>query len=325
MLRRKFIANVGTAVATTIASKVARAAESSQAPGLTGTVGSASAGGIYMHVTAPTQYVDTGKIRFAYRRFGKQQGVPLVFFQHFLGTMDNWDPAVTDGFAKEREVIIFDNAGISSSTGEVPTSIAQMANDASTFIAALGLTKVDVLGFSMGGLVAQQLTLDYPQLVRQLVLVGTGPQGGNHMATQTPESEKIFGAKYASVDDMWLAVFFTNSAASQAAGHNFIKRYRERTADRDPGLTDKVEHAQIAALSAWGAPKPDSYHYLQQIKQPTLVVNGDKDVIIYTVNSFILQQNLPNAKLIIYPDAAHGSLFQYPQIFVADVTTFLNN
>jgi len=223
MLRRKFITTAGSAVAATIISKAALADLPSAAASMTA-VGDLSANETYTHVSAPTQFVDTGNIRFSYRRFGKRQGVPLVFFQHFLGTMDNWDPAVTDGFAQDREVIIFDNAGISSSTGEVPNTIAQMAKDAAAFIASLGLTKVDLLGFSMGGLVAQQVTLDQPQLVRQLVLVGTGPRGGNHMATQTAESEKIFGAKYASPDDMWRAVFFTGSVASQAAGREFIKR-----------------------------------------------------------------------------------------------------
>ena len=159
----------------------------------------------HSHQTAPTQFVEANGIRFAYRRFGKAGGVPLVFNQHFTGTMDHWDPAVTDGFARDREVILFNNAGVSSSSGEVPTSIEEMAANAVAFIKALGLTKVDVLGFSIGGFVAQEIALQAPELVRKLVLVGTGPRGGEGMATLTPEAQEIFGATYDEPDHLWLA------------------------------------------------------------------------------------------------------------------------
>src|SRR2546425_9657871 len=149
------------------------------------------------HQTAPTQFVEANGIRFAYRRFGKSGGVPLVFNMHFTGTMDHWDPLVTDGLAASREVILFNNAGISSSSGEVPTTIEGMAADAAAFIKALGLKQVDVLGFSIGGTVAQALTLAEPQLVRRLVLVGTGPRSGEGMATLTPETQRSVGAAYA--------------------------------------------------------------------------------------------------------------------------------
>jgi pimeloyl-ACP methyl ester carboxylesterase len=271
------------------------------------------------HQTAPTQFVEADGIRFAYRRFGKPDGVPLVFNQHFTGTMDHWDPAVTDGLAGEREVILFNNAGVSSSAGEVPTSIEQMAANAASFVKALGLRKVDVLGFSIGGLVAQETTLQAPDLVRRLVLVGTGPRSGESMATGTPEGAKIFGATYAEPDHLWLSVFFTPSQTSQAAGREFLKRSRLRTKDRDPEVNDKVAPAQRAAIAKWGAPRERPYDYLKAIRQPTLVVNGSDDVIIYTVNSYILQQNLPNAQLILYPDSAHGSQYQYPGLFVRHV------
>jgi pimeloyl-ACP methyl ester carboxylesterase len=173
----------------------------------------------HSHQTAPTQYVEASGIRFAYRRFGKANGAPLVFNMHFTGTIDHWDPAVTDGFAKDREVILFNNAGISSSSGEVPASIEEMAADAAAFIKALGLTHVDVLGFSLGGLVAQELALAEPKLVRRLVLVGTGPRSGVGMSSLTPEAQKIFGATYDDPDHLWLNVFFTPSGRSQAAGH----------------------------------------------------------------------------------------------------------
>jgi len=278
----------------------------------------------HTHQTAPTQFVEANGIRFAYRRFGKDGGMPLVFNIHFLGTMDHWDPLVTDGFAKEREVILFDNAGISSSSGEVPTSIEGMAANAIAFIKALGLSQVDVLGFSMGGLVAQALTLAAPELVRRLVLVGTGPRSGESMASLTPEAQKIFGATYDPPDHLWLRVFFAPSESSQAAGHAYLKRFRLRTEGRDPELNEKVAPAQLEALAKWGAPRANPFDYLKAIHQPTLVINGGTDVIIYTINSYILQQNIPNAQLILYPDANHGSQYQYPERFVRHVTMFLS-
>jgi pimeloyl-ACP methyl ester carboxylesterase len=276
------------------------------------------------HQTAPTRFVDAAGVRFAYRRFGKSGGVPLVLNMHFTGTMDHWDPAVTDGLAHDREVILFNNAGISSSSGEVPNSIEKMAANAAVFIKALGLTQVDVLGFSLGGLVAQELALAEPALVRRLILVGTGPRSGEGMASLTPEAQEIFGATYDEPDHLWLRVFFTPSQASQAAGHAYLRRFRRRTVDRDPGVSDKVGPTQIEALTKWGAPRENPFDYLKAIKQPTLVVNGDNDVIIYSVNSLILQRHLPNAQLILYPDASHGSQYQYPERFVGHASLFLS-
>jgi len=277
----------------------------------------------HTHQTALTQFVEANGVRFAYRRFGKTGGAPLVFNQHFTGTMDHWDPAVTDGLAQEREVILFNNAGVSSSSGEVPTTFQGMGANAIAFIRALKLTKVDVLGFSIGGFVAQEITLQAPELVRRLVLVGTGPRGGQGMGTLTPEAQQIFGATYDPPDHLWLRVHFTPSAASQAAGREFLKRLRRRGKDRDPDANETVAPAQLEAIGKWGAPQK-SFDYLNAIKQPTLVVNGGKDVIVYTVNSFILQQNLPNAQLILYPDANHGSQYQYPDLFVHHVSQFLS-
>jgi pimeloyl-ACP methyl ester carboxylesterase len=279
---------------------------------------------VHTHQTAPTQFVEANGIRFAYRRFGKSGGVPLVFNQHFTGTMDHWDPAVTDGLAKDRDVILFNNAGVSSSSGEVPTSIEGMAGNAVAFTAALGLSKVDVLGFSIGGLVAQEIAGQAPLLVRKLVLVGTGPRGGEGMASLTPEAQQIFGASYDEPDQLWLAVHFTKSEASQAAGRDFLKRFRLRKENRDPEVNEQVAPAQLEALGKWGIQFKGSYDYLATIRQPTLVVNGGNDVIVYSVNSFILQQHLPNAQLILYPDSNHGSQYQYPALFVADVTRFLD-
>jgi pimeloyl-ACP methyl ester carboxylesterase len=278
----------------------------------------------HSHQTAPTQFVEAAGIRFAYRRFGKTGGIPLLFNVHFLGTMDHWDPAVTDGIAKEREVILFNNAGISSSSGETPSSIYEMAGYAEAFVDALGISKIDVLGFSMGGLIAQQITIDRPELVNKLILVGTGPKAGEGMQSLTPEAMEIFGATYEVPEELWLKVFFTPSAESQAAGRKYLDRFRARTEGRDPQVKESVAGAQVAALAAYNVLTEDRYSDLKKITQPTLVVNGSNDVIIYTVNSFILQQNIPNAQLILYPDANHGSQYQYPELFVQHVNIFLN-
>jgi pimeloyl-ACP methyl ester carboxylesterase len=277
----------------------------------------------HTHQTAPTQFVEANGVRFAFRRFGNAAGVPLVFNMHFNGTMDHWDPMVTDGFAKDREVILFNNAGVSSSSGEVPTTVQEMSANAIAFINALGLTKVDVFGFSIGGLIAQEIALQAPELVRRLVLVGAGPRGGEGMANITPEMQEIYSATYENPDHIWLRGFFTSSVASQTAGLEFLRRFRLRSKERDPDVSEKVAPSQIEALAKWGAPQ-ESFDYLKEIKQATLVVNGGNDVIIYPVNSFILQQNLPNAQLILYPDAGHGSHYQYPELFVRHVSLFLS-
>jgi pimeloyl-ACP methyl ester carboxylesterase len=179
------------------------------------------------------------------------------------------------------------------------------------------------LGFSLGGFVAQQLTLDRPEQVRRLILAGTGPRSGDGMATLTPKAKAIFGKTYAVPDELWLEVFFSPTETSQAAGQAFLQRLRARKENRDPSINERVVPAQIAALEEWGAPRSEPYAYLKNIKQPVLVINGINDVIIYTVNSFILQRNLPNAQLIIYPDSNHGSQYQFPELFVEHVNLFL--
>jgi len=280
----------------------------------------------YTAITVPTQFVEANGIRFAYRRWGKQGGIPLVFNQHFTGNLDNWDPAVLDGLTPEREVILFNNAGIASSTGVVPSTFAGMARNAEAFIDALGLKQIDLLGFSIGGMVAQQITVDRPELIRKLILIGTAPRNhdaGNGQGHITPETAAIFGAAYNPPEDLWLKVFFTDSEASQAAGRAFLKRYLSRTENRDAPINETVAAAQIAAVGDWGSQLGERFAYLENIQQPTLVVSGNHDVIVYTVNSLHLVQNLPNAKLILYPDSNHGSWYQNHQDFVFEVNRFL--
>ncbi|TCL68281.1 alpha/beta hydrolase [Rhizobium sp. BK251] len=276
----------------------------------------------YTHETAPTKFVEANGVRFAYRRFGKAGGVPIVFNQHFQGTLDHWDPAVTDGLAATREVILFDNAGISSSSGETPDSFQAMGANAIAFIRALALDRVDVLGFSIGGMVAQEIVLQAPALVRKLILVGTGPRGAD---MSTSQSSAIFSGTYDPAEHLWLKVHFSPSVASQAAGLAFLER-KLRRKDRDPLVGAQTVNAQIAAIGKYMAYREVEGHldYLKDIRQPTLVVQGSNDVIIPTENSYVLQQTLPNAQLILYPDANHGSFYQYPDLFVAEASLFLD-
>jgi pimeloyl-ACP methyl ester carboxylesterase len=273
------------------------------------------------HHTAPTQFVEANGIRFAYRRFGKRGGMPLVFNQHFRGTMDHWDPAVTDGLAGNREVILFNNTGVSSSSGAVPTSFQEMGANAIAFITALGLTKVDVLGFSIGGMVTQEIAVQATDLVRRLILVGTGPRGAD---MTTSRSAEIFAGTYDSPEHLWLAVHFSPSPSSQAAGLAFLERKLLRR-DRDPEVSEEAAAAQREAIGKYVAPADNVFDYLKNIRQPTLIVQGSNDVIVPTVNSYILQQNLPNAQLILYPDANHGSFYQYPELFVSQADQFLTS
>src|SRR5271156_805070 len=234
----------------------------------------------HTHQTAPTLFVEANGIRFACRRFGKPGGVPLVFNQHFRGTMDYWDPAVTNGLAENREVILFNNAGVSSSSGKVPASFQEMGDNAIGFIKALGLGKVDVLGFSIGGMVAQEIAYQGRDLVRRLILVGTGPRGAD---MSTSRSAEIFAGAYDPPEHLWLAVHFSPSPSSRAAGLAFLKRKLLRK-DRDPEVSEEAAAAQREAITKYYAPTAGALNYLKDIRQPTLVVQGSNDVIIPTMN-----------------------------------------
>jgi pimeloyl-ACP methyl ester carboxylesterase len=276
------------------------------------------------HDTAPTQYAEAGGIRFAYRRFGRPERPPLVFFQHFMGTLDDHDPALSDAFASDREVILFDNAGVASSSGTVPGTIEAMARDALTFIDALGLNTIDVVAHSMGGLVGQEVALARPELVRRLVLVGTGPRGGEGLGALPAWVAELFTRKYERQEDMWLPILFAPTEASQAAGRAFIERIVARSG-RDTPVSDQSIAAQRVALAAYGAAKDPSYTHLKGLRLPVLVVNGTNDIVIPTINSYILQQFLPSAELILYPDANHGAHFQYPELFARHARIFLDD
>jgi pimeloyl-ACP methyl ester carboxylesterase len=277
----------------------------------------------FTHDTAPTQYAEAGRTRFAYRRFGIPGRPPLVFFQHFMGTLDDHDPALSDAFASDREVILFNNTGVASSTGTVPDTIEAMARDAITFTDALGLTTIDIVAHSMGGLVAQEVTLARPDLVRRLVLVGTGPRGGEGLGALPAWVAELFTRKYEQQEEMWLPILFAPTQTSQAAGRAYVERILTR-ADRDTPVSDQSIAAQRAALAAYGAAKDPSYAHLKGLELPVLVVNGSGDIVIPTINSYILQQFLPNAELILYPDANHGSHFQYPELFTRHTRIFLD-
>jgi pimeloyl-ACP methyl ester carboxylesterase len=278
----------------------------------------------FMHDTAPTQHVEAGGIRFGYRRFGMIGRPPLLFFQHFMGTLDDHDPALSDAFAADREVILFNNAGVASSSGTVPDTIEAMARDAITFAGALGLTTIDVVGHSMGGMVAQEVALARPDLVRRLVLVGTGPRGGEGVGALPAWVAELFTRKYEQQEDMWLPILFAPTETSQAAGRAYIERITARP-DRDAPVSDQSIAAQRAALAAYGAAKDPSYAHLKGLALPVLVVNGSDDIVVPTINSYILQQFLPRAELILYPDANHGSHFQYPALFARHARIFLDD
>jgi pimeloyl-ACP methyl ester carboxylesterase len=288
--------------------------------------GARAASGTPSNITAPTQFIATGLETYAYRRFGRGTAPPLVFLQHFTGTLDNWDPAVTDALAQGREVILFENAGVGRSTGEVPATIQGMTAHFLAFADALGLTQVDLLGFSLGGTVAQQAVLERPSLVRKMLLVGTAPEGGEDiMHLEKPELSRILQDPNLQGYQVLVKLFFTPSESSQAAGQAFVSRLVLREQDREPLSGPKVAQAQIAAFRAWERVEGERYGKLRRITQPSLVVNGVFDNMIPVRNSYALAEHLPRAMLLTYPDAGHGSLFQYHESFVRQASQFLDS
>jgi len=272
------------------------------------------------HETARTQLVQVGDVRFAYRRFGRRGALPLLFLNYFAANMDAWDPKVTNGFAAERDVILFNNAGVGSSAGETPSTVAAMTKDCVEFCRALDLRNIHVVGFSLGGMIAQQLAFEYPDMVRRMILMGTGPRGGEGM-TFTELSTDLLVDPVA----LLMSAFFTPSEASKAAGRAYIERLKLRVADSDAPVSVKAAGAQLEAIRKWGAiPSTDRYAMLARIPQRTLVVHGSKDIVVLPINAFLLAQHLPDAQLVMYPDASHGAQSQHAEIFLEHARLFLN-
>lgn len=273
-----------------------------------------------LHQRAETKRVVVDETSFAYRTFGKSDGIPLVFFQHFTGTMDNWDPAVTNGLSKDFLVVLFDNKGIGGSHGKTPVTIEAMAVDAVMFLRALGFKKVNVLGFSMGGFIAQQIMLIEPHLINKILLVGTAPKGGQGIAGIVNLLTESAAMK---PDEQKMYMFYESTATSMSLGAKSLERMNERKIDRDPETNLTAIEAQLKSILSWAKPDQTYLARLQQIGIPTLIVNGSNDIVVPTVNSYVMFQNFPNARLSLYPDSGHGSIFQYPELFLWEAIPFL--
>jgi pimeloyl-ACP methyl ester carboxylesterase len=273
-------------------------------------------------LSAPNTVVSAANgIDYAYREVG--EGTPLVLLQHFRGNLDNWDPALIDALASARSVVTFDNAGVGGSTGTTPSTVTQMATDAIAFLEAMEFEKVDVLGFSIGSFVAQEIALIRPALVRRLVLASSAPQGAAGMHGWAPEVIEAVGAPVPNPDG-YLSVFFTPSAASRQAGAETLGRLTARKEDRDRPTTWQTRQAQYDAVCAWGVPDHGLLQRVSAIDMPVLVANGDSDPMILPHYSYLLAGLIPQARVKIYPDSAHGFLFQHHATFAGDVDGFLS-
>ncbi len=277
---------------------------------------------ITAYKNAPTKTVDVGGVRFAYRQLGTDTGVPVIFLNHLAAVLDNWDPRVVDGIAAKHRVITFDNRGVGASTGTTPDTIQAMAKDAVSFIRALGFEQVDLHGFSMGGMIAQVIAQNEPQLVRKLMLTGTGPAGGEGIDKVTQVTIVDILKGYLTFKDPKQYLFFTTTANGRRESEKFIKRLKERTEDRDTPISLTSTRAQLKAIHAWGLQEPSD---LTGIRQPVLVANGEHDRMVPSSNTVDLARRLPHAQLIpLYPDAGHGGIFQYHQAFVKSALEFLS-
>jgi pimeloyl-ACP methyl ester carboxylesterase len=269
----------------------------------------------------PTRMITADGIDFAYRELGRDNpGPPVVFLVHLAAVMDNWDPRVVDGFAAKHRVVVFDNRGVGASSGSPPNSIEQMAKDAITFIRAMGFEQVDLFGFSMDGMIAQEIALMYPPLVRKMIIAGTGPAGGVGIS-------KVARVTYLDMVRGWLSrqdpkqfLFFTRTPSGIRAGKDFLARLKERSENRDKEITVRALQAQLKALRSWGS-KPSAD--LSRIQHPVLVANGDSDRMVPSSNTYDLARRLPNSQLIIYPDSGHGAVFQFHAAFIPKALEFL--
>jgi len=271
---------------------------------------------------ARTETVDVGGTSFAYRQVGADAGVPVILLNHLTGVLDNFDPRIVDGIAARRRVITFDNRGVGASEGKAPNSVAAMARDAVAFIRALGIDQVDLLGFSLGGFIAQEIARTEPKLVRKLILAGTGPAGGRGIDKVTAVTMKDIARGALTLRDSKRYLFFTQTSNGQRAARQFLGRLKERTVDRDTAISVAAFRAQHKAIHAWGLQQPSD---LSGIQQPALVVNGEDDRMVPSSNSVDLARRLPNAQLRLYPDAGHGGIFQYHEEFVKEALEFLES
>jgi pimeloyl-ACP methyl ester carboxylesterase len=268
----------------------------------------------------PTKSVSVGGTRFVYRELGADTGIPVIFLNHLGANLDNWDPRVVDGIAAQHHVITFDNRGVGASQGKTPDTVEAMAQDAVAFIRALGLDRVDLLGFSMGGFVTQVIAQREPALLRKIILAGTGPAGGAGIVNVTRLSYLDNLKALATRKNPEELLFFTRTANGKSQAKAFIKRLKERTDDRDKAVTLRVFRTHLKAIHKWGLEQPAD---LARIDHPVLVANGDDDRMVPTTNSYDLARRLPNATLRIYPDAGHGGIFQYHEQFVREALEFL--
>lgn len=274
----------------------------------------------YIH--APNKSIRTANgITYVYRELGEKIGIPIVFFTHLSANLDNWDPRIIDGIAKQHWVITFDNTGVGLSSGQVPGTIKEMAEDAIDFIKALGFKQIDILSFSMGGMIAQELLELEPTLIRKVILTGTGPRGGKGIENVTKISNQDLVRAIFTLNDVKTYLFFTRTSNGKKKAKEFLARIKERKQNRDKMISLKGYLTQLKAINRWGKSTPAD---LSKIKQPILVVNGEADRMVPTENSYDLVQRLLNSKLVIYKDAGHGAIFQYHEEFTKEVLAFLN-